>query len=271
MPQVTAIVAVATLSCLPLHAAGPGNAMKIREGAYADTLDNAGTVCVTKKAIETLSLQGWKAKMGQLGRNCSLTEPSQQSFLNEHWKAACSAAGEATKNNYRINLSFMENKLTIDSMIESAAGELKLKKAFQGEYKGACTSAMPALDSMSYLDLPPPPSASELKARKVVAADMIRCGTIFRGLSLSVAKDKSAAMIATGDAMWESALGLIDNDNDNDFYMSELKKSAAEISTLLIPLPSAEKRFQLAQACNKYLTAEGIANAVKEQTALPQK
>ncbi len=267
--KIHSILAVATLLNMPLYAAEP-DAMKMPKGAYADTYNNGATVCATNEALGLLSWTGWKEKMGQLRRECSLTEPNQGSSFHEYWKAECTiAAGETTKDNYRINISSMRGVLVIDSMIDTPAGKLKLKKSFRGEYKGACNSTMPLLDAWSYLDLPAPLPTSDLKVRKLVAADMIRCGNVFYGLTLVVAKEKRADMMNTGKAIWGSALELIDY--DNDFYLSELKKSGTEVSVALVPLPSVEKLNEMVQACNKYTAPEGIAIALKEQAAGSQK
>jgi hypothetical protein len=95
---------------------------------------------------------------------------------------------------------------------------------------------------------------------------MIRCGNVFNAFSLIVVKEKKTGMMSTANALLATAQNLIEH--DSQFYLRELNRSAAEVSASLIPLPSIEKRLEMAQVCTKYTVPEGITNAIKEQTAI---
>lgn len=254
---------LAGLSALALasHAA-PG----FREGAYAQAPGTAA-VCVSRRQMDKLTAQAWKPAMKQRGMDCTVTESAKPMVGHETWKATCTdPRSKGAQHLYQFTVHADSEQVVIDSRMADAAGDLKMKNAFLGTYQGACTASMPPLDEWAYLDgtygMGAP--AQEEGARKAVAIELIRCGNVFNGLSLTVAKGKQADMRAAAAALLEAAVELYPA--DGDFHLDELKKSAPLVSAELVG-SSAEKKFALYESCSAYLQPGGVAQSVKERSA----
>lgn len=254
---------LAGLSALALasHAA-PG----FREGAYAQA-PGAATVCLSRKQMDHLTAQAWKPAMKQRGMDCSITESAKPMAGHETWKAACTdPRSKDVQHLYQFTVHASSEQVVIDSRMADAAGDLKMKNAFLGTYQGACTASTPPLDEWAYLDGTHgvgAPAQSD-GARKAVAIELIRCGNVFNGLSLTVAKGKQAGMRTAAAAMLEAAVELYPA--EGSFHMDELKKSAPLVSAELVGA-SAERKFALYESCSAYLQPDGIAQSVKERSA----
>lgn len=243
------------------HAA-PG----FREGAYAETPGSTAAVCVTRKQMGNLTALAWKSAMKQRGMDCTITESAKPLVGHETWKASCAdPRSRGALHLYQFTVHANSEQVVIDSRMADAAGDLKMKNAFMGAYQGACTASTPPLDEWVYLDgtygMGAPAQADG--ARKAVAIELIRCGNVFNGLSLTVTKARQADMRTGAAALLEAAVELYPA--DGDFHVDELKKSAPLVSTELVG-SSAEKRFALYQSCSAYLQPDGIAQAVKERS-----
>ena len=254
---------LAGLSALALtsHAA-PG----FREGAYAQAPGTAA-VCVSRKQMDKLSAPIWKLAMKERGMDCTVTESAKPMVGHETWKAACTdPRSKDARHLYQFTVHANSEQIVIDSRMEDAAGDLKMKNAFLGTHQGACTANMPPLDEWAYLDgtygMGAPAQADG--ARKAVAVELIRCGNVFNGLSLTVAKGKQEGMRTAAAAILEAAVELYPA--EGSFHMDELKKSAPLVSAELVG-SSAEKKFALYQSCSAYLQPDGIAQSVKERSA----
>lgn len=256
----------AWLACLSALAFASHAAPGFREGAYAEAPGNTAAVCVTRKQMGNLTAQAWKPAMKQRGMDCTITESAKPMAGHETWKAACTdPRGKGTQHLYQFTVHANSEQVVIDSRMADAAGDLKMKHAFMGTYQGACTASTPPLDEWVYLDgtygLGTPAQADG--ARKAVAVELIRCGNVFNGLSLTVAKARQADMRTGAAALLEAAVELYPA--DGDFHMDELKKSAPLVSAEIVG-SSAEKKFALYQSCSAYLQPEGIAQALKERS-----
>lgn len=244
------------------HAA-PG----FREGAYAEAPGSTAAVCVTRKQMGNLTAQAWKPAMKQRGMDCTITESAKPMVGHETWKASCAdPRGQGTQHLYQFTVHASSEQVVIDSRMADAAGDLKMKNAFMGAYQGACTANTPPLDEWVYLDgtygMGAPAQADG--ARKAVAIELIRCGNVFNGLSLTVAKGKQADMRAAAAVLLEAAVELYPA--EGDFHLDELKKSAPLVSAELVG-SSAEKKFALYQSCSAYLQPGGVDRSVKERSA----
>jgi hypothetical protein len=247
----------------------PAAAARFRQGAYADSLGSTAVVCVTAQHMASLTAPAWKNAMQQRGMDCTVSESDQPMPGHETWKARCvapaQAAGASAAHLYQFTVHADGEQLVIDSGMQTSAGRQMMKKAFFGTYQGACAPGTPPLDVWAYLDgthgMATPAQAD---ARKAVAIDLIRCGNVFNGLSLSVAKARQEGMRAAAAAMLEAAVEL--HPGEGDFHIDALKKSAPEVSAELVGT-SAEKKFALYQTCSPYLEPDGITKAVQSRVA----
>lgn len=258
-----ALLAGLSAFALASHAA-PG----FREGAYAQEPGTAA-VCVSRKQMDQLTAQAWRPAMKQRGMDCTVTESAKPMAGHETWKAACTDPhSKDVQHLYQFTVHASSEQLVIDSRMANAAGDLVMKNAFLGTYQGACTASTPPLDEWVYLDgthgTGAPAQADG--ARKAVAIELIRCGNVFNGLSLTVAKGKQAGMRTAAAAMLEAAVELYPA--EGSFHMDELKKSAPLVSAELVG-SSPEKKFALYESCSGYLQPDGIAQSVKERSAAP--
>lgn len=254
-------------------AAPPAPAPGFRTGAYADTLGTAGLVCVTLQHLAALTSAAWKRSMSERGTHCTITESDKPMPGHESWKARCSSttpgAGNAAAQLYQFTVHADAERVVIDSAMRNSDGQELMKTAFFGEYRSACASGTPPLDVRPYLDAThtadaAPTTPAQALARRAVAADLIRCGNVFNGLSLSVTKSRQEGMRTAAAAMIEAAVQL--HPGDNDFHVQALKKSAPEVSAELVGA-SADKRFALYQSCSPYLEPGGIDKAVQASAA----
>lgn len=249
--------------------AGSASAAGFRQGAYADSLGSTAVVCVTPQHMTSLTATAWKPGMQQRGMDCTVSESDRPMPGHETWKARCIApgqgAGASAAHLYQFTVHADGEKLVIDSGMKNEAGEQMMKKAFLGTYQGACAPNTPPLDVWAYLDGTGGMAApGQAAARKTVAADLVRCSSVFNGLSLSVAKAKQEGMRTAAAAMMQAAVEL--QPGEGDFHLDTLKKSAPEVSAELVGA-SAEKKFALYQTCSPYLEKDGIAQAVKNREA----
>lgn len=262
-------LASGTMAALPtLSAAAAG----FRPGAYADELGTTPVVCVTQQHMASLTATAWKQAMQQRGRDCSVSESARPMPGNETWKASCTspaqgAVGGATQL-YQFTVHADGEKLVIDSGMKNSAGRQVMKKALFGTYQGTCAPSTPPLDVWAYLDgadgADGVATPAQAAARKAVAIDLIRCGNVFNGLSLSVAKARQEGMRTAAAAMLEAAVEL--HPGEGNFHIDALQKSAPEVSAELVGA-SADKKFALYQSCSPYLEPDGIAKAVQSHTA----
>lgn len=247
----------------------PAAAAGFRQGAYADSLGSTAVVCVTAQHMASLTAPAWKNAMQQRGMDCTVSESDQPMPGHETWKARCVApaqtAGASAAHLYQFTVHADGEQLVIDSGMQTSAGRQMMKKAFFGTYQGACAPGTPPLDVWAYLDgTHSMGTPAQADARKAVAIDLIRCGNVFNGLSLSVAKARQEGMRAAAAAMLEAAVEL--HPGEGDFHIDALKKSAPEVSAELVGT-SAEKKFALYQTCSPYLEPDGITKAVQSRVA----
>ncbi len=205
--------------------------------------------------------------MKQRGLDCTVTESAKPMAGHETWKAGCvDLRNKGPQYLYQLTVHADSEQIIIDSRMANSAGELQMKNAFMGTYQGACTASIAPLDEWVYLDgtygMGAPAQADG--ARKAVAIELIRCGNVFNGLSLTMAKAKQADMRTAATALIEAAVELYPA--DGNFHMDELKRSAPLVSAELVG-SSAEKKLALYQSCNAYLQPDGIAQSVKERSA----
>lgn len=240
-----------------------------RQGAYADSPGSTAVVCVTPQHMTSLTAAAWKPAMQQRGMACTVSESDRPMPGHETWKARCIApaqdAGANAAHLYQFTVHADGQTLVIDSGMKSSAGKQVMKKAFFGTYQGACAPNTPPLDVWAYLDgtggMATPAQAA---ARKSVAADLVRCSSVFNGLSLSVAKTRQEGMRTAAAALMEAAVEL--HPGEGGFHMDALKKSAPEVSAELVGA-STDKKFALYQSCSPYLEKDGIAQAVSNREA----
>lgn len=249
-------------------AAQPAAAAAFRQGAYADSLGTTPVVCVTSQHMASLTATVWTQAMQQRGMDCTVSESAQPMPGHETWKASCAGTASGTPHHYQFTVHADGEQLVIDSGMKTSAGEQAMKKAFFGTYQGACSPGTPPLDVWAYLDGTQGTSGmatpAQAAARKAVASELIRCGNVFNGLSLSVAQARQETMRTAAAAMLEAAVEL--HPGDGSFHIDTLKKSAPEVSAELVG-STAEKRFALYQSCSPYLEPGGIAKAVQSRTA----
>ena len=263
-----------SLSALPASLAGslvlfvvaaqPASAAGLRLGAYADALGISPVVCVTSQHLANLTLPAWQQSMQQAGLDCTVSESGRPMPGYETWTASCVGQGQGASaaQAYKFSVLAEGERLIVDSAVKNAAGELVSKKAFGGAYRGACAPDTPPFDVQAYLGRGESPR--QVEARKALAADLIRCGNVFNGLSVSVAKSRQEGMRAAATAMLEAAVSL--HPGDGSFHMEAVKKSAPEVAAELVGA-SAEKKFAVYQSCSPYLEPDGIAQALKNRVA----
>lgn len=260
---------LAGLLILCALAARPTAAAGFRHGAYADSLGTTPVVCVTPQHMASLSATAWKSSMLQRGMDCTVSESAQPMPGHETWKVSCASTASGAPYHYQFTVHADDEQLVIDSGMKTSAGEQAMKKAFFGTYHGACAPGTQPLDVWAYLDGTHGTSGmatpAQADARKAVATDLIRCGNVYNGLSLSVAKARQEAMRTAAAAMLEAAVEL--HPGEGNFHIDALKKSAPEVSAELVG-SSAEKKFALYQSCSPYLEPDGIAKAVQNRTAV---
>ena len=240
-----------------------------RQGAYADSPGSTAAVCVTPQHMASLTATAWKPAMQQRGMDCTISESDRPMPGYETWKARCITpaqdGGASAAHLYKFTVHADGQTLVIDGGMKSATGQQMMQKAFFGTYQGACAPNTPPLDVWAYLDgtggMVTPAQAA---ARKAVAADLVRCSSVFNGLSLGVAKAKQEGMRSAAASMMEAAVEL--HPGEGDFHMDALKKSAPEVSAELVGA-SAEKKFALYQSCSPYLNKDGIEQAVRNREA----
>ncbi len=177
--------------------------------------------------MDKLSAPIWKLAMKERGMDCTVTESAKPMVGHETWKAACTdPRSKDARHLYQFTIHANSEQIVIHSRMEDDAGDLKMKNALLGTYQGACTAGMPQLDEWVYLDgtygLGTPAQADG--ARKALAIELIRCGNVFNGLSLTVAKGKQEGMRTAAAAMLEAAVELYPA--EGNFHMDEFKKSA---------------------------------------------
>lgn len=254
----------ASLVGLAAAAVAAQAATGLREGAYADALGSTPVVCVTAQQAASLGARAWKTAMQQRGMECSVSDAAQPLPGLESWKASCANPAPGSASGpwlYQFTVRATPEQLLIDSRMTTAAGELAMKKAFDGTYQGACAAGMPTLDVWAYLDgAHGATTQGDAGARKAVAMDLIRCGNVFNGLSLTVAKARQEGMRSAAASLISAAVAL--HPADTEFHSDALKKSAPEVSAELVGA-SAEKKLALYQSCSPYLEPEGVARAVK--------
>ena len=260
-------LACCALAALPvLSAAAAG----FRPGAYADELGTTPVVCVTQQHMASLTATAWKQAMQQRGATCTISESARPMPGHETWKASCTGPAQGAVGGavqlYQFTVHADGEKLVIDSGAQTSAGTQVMKKALFGTYQGACAPGTPPLDVWAYLDgqHQSQVAPAQAAARKAVAIDLIRCGNVFNGLSLSVAKNRQEGMRSAAAAVIGAAVEL--HPGEGDFHLDTLKKSAPEVSAELVGA-SPEKRFALYQSCSPYLEPDCIDKAVQSRIA----
>lgn len=272
MPFPTARAARSSLclACCAIAALPSAAAAGFRPGAYADELGTTPVVCVTQQHMASMTAASWRQAMQQRGMDCRVSESARPMPGYETWKASCTgapqAAGGAAALLYQFTVHADGEKLVIDSGAQTSAGAQVMKKALFGSFRGACETGTPQLDVWAYLDGRPnsPGTPAQAAARQAVATDLIRCGNVFNGLSLSVAKARQEGMRTAAAALLEAAVEL--HPGEGSFHLDALKKSAPEVSAELVGA-SPEKRFALYQSCSPYLEPDGIEKAVESRAA----
>lgn len=250
-------------------AAQTAAAAGFRPGAYVDTLGTAGTVCVTKEHMAAMTATAWKRSMQKRGMDCTVTDSDRPMPGHETWKASCvgtqPGTGHGGAHLYQFTVHADGERLVVDSGMKTSDGRQMMKNAFFGDYQAACTPGTPPLDVWTYLDgAGSTPTPEQALARQAIAIDLIRCGNVFNGLSLSVAKARQDGMRAAAAAVIEAAVQL--HPADGDFHLEALKRSAPEVSAQLVGA-SPEKRLALYQSCSPYLESGGIDKAVQSRAA----
>ncbi|BEP94078.1 hypothetical protein GmRootA79_24620 [Acidovorax sp. A79] len=269
-PALRAVLLGCLLACGCAGAAQPAAAAGFRPGAYADALGGPAVVCVTSEHMARLTAAAWKIALQQRGVDCTLSESARPMPGHETWAASCTgpALGASAPHHYRFTVHADGDQLVIDSSMAASAGPqmMMTKKAFAGRYQGACAPGHPPLDVEAYLDgmHGSKGTPAQAGARKAVALDLIRCGHVFNGLSLGVAKPRQEGTRAAAAAMIAAAVEL--HPGEGGFHLEALRQSAPEVSAELVGAP-AEKKFALYQSCSPYLEPEGVARAVQGRMA----
>jgi hypothetical protein len=237
-----------------------------RTGAYENQLGNQEIVCVTSAHMASMTAKAWEQKMPQRNKDCKLTNAEQPMTGLERWAATC-AERSNTKLNYRYNLQVDASggKLMIDSKITDAASdEIKLKSAFLGNFKGACTADTPALAPWDYLDLPAAVvySPAEDKARKETAVELVRCGNILNLMARVTKSGRASEMQTSAAFMLQSALEFFNG--DVAAYSAEVNKSVESLAKEFAG-KTPKQASELMAPCANYLSPEGVAQAVRSK------
>jgi hypothetical protein len=270
MPFPTARAARSTLWLAFCAAAALPAAAGFRPGAYADELGTTPVVCVTQQHMASMTATAWKQAMQQRGMDCTVSESARPMPGHETWKARCTGAPRGATSAaallYQFTVHADGEKLVIDSGAQTPDGAQVMKKALFGTYRGACDAHTPALDVDAYLGGQPHTQGTpaQAAARKAVATDLVRCGNVFNGLSLSVAKARQEGMRMAAAGLLEAAVEL--HPGEGSFHLDALRQSAPEVSAELVGA-SPEKRFALYQSCSPYLEPGGIEKAVQGRAA----
>jgi hypothetical protein len=239
-----------------------------RTGAYENQLGNQETVCVTSAHMADLTAKAWEQKIAQRDRDCKITNAEQPMAGSQRWTATCTEKSNA-KLSYRCDfqVSAWDGKLMIDSKITNAAsGEIKLKSAFLGNFKGACAAGTPALAPWDYLDLPAAVvyTAAEEKARKQTAVELVRCGNILNLMAIVTKSERKSAMQVSAAFMLQSALEFYGG--DATVYSAEVDKSANSLAKEFAG-KTPKQTSELMAPCGAYLSPEGVAQAVQSKMA----
>jgi hypothetical protein len=244
------------------------HAEAFKAGAYDDELERGGTVCVTQKHFDTFAAKVWQKDMQQRQRDCKIIETEQHPMPNSvRWKAVCAERSDAKlTHEYSVSASSFDNKLFIDSaIVDTVTGQLKLKRALLGNFKGSCGADTRPLDLWSYLDIAVQvvATAAEKRAGERVAIQLIRCGNIMNATAQLLVPGKKAEMLTLSQAVLVTANEMLGGDFKR--YEAELTKSANEVAGEFIG-KSNQQRIELVQSCSKYLTPDGVEQAVKVET-----
>jgi hypothetical protein len=261
----TSYVSASLLAMLSTCCFAQPKAEPFRPGAYEDT---SQTICVTSAHMADLTAKSWEQKMAQRDKDCKLTNAEQPMAGLQRWSAICTEKNN-TKLSYRYDfqVSAWDSKLLIDSKItDGASGEIKLKSAFLGNFKGACAAGTPALAPWDYLDLPVAVlySPAEEKARKETAVELVRCGHILNLMAMTTKSGRASEMQTSAAFMLRSALDLFNG--DSTAYTAEVDKSAAALPKEFAG-KTPQQASELMAPCASYLSPEGVAQAVRSKTA----
>jgi hypothetical protein len=258
---------VALSSMIALWIGSVAHAEAFKAGAYDDELGSGSAVCVTQKNLDAFAVNVWQKAMQQRQRDCKIIETEQDPMPDSvRWKAVCAERSDPKLTyQYKVSASSFSNKLVIDSaIVDETTGELKLKRALLGSFKGACGADARPLDPWSYLDIPVRvvATAVEKKAAERVAIQLIRCANIMNATAQLLVAGKKAEMLTLGQALLVTANEMLGGDLKR--YESELTKSANDVAGEFIG-KSNQQRIELVQSCSKYLTPDGIEQAVKAE------
>jgi hypothetical protein len=239
-----------------------------RPGAYENELSNSEIVCVTSAHIADLTATAWQQKMSQRNKDCKLTNTEKPMTGMERWAATCTERNKPELTyRHELDLAASGDRLVIDSKItDAASGQIKLKSAFFGNFKGACPAGAPALALWDYLDLPVAVvyTPAEEKARKETAVELVRCGNILNLMALAGKSERKAEMKTSAAFMLQSALDLFDG--NAAVYSAEVDKSAKSLPQEFAG-KTPKQATELMTPCGAYLSPEGVAQAVRNKTA----
>jgi hypothetical protein len=239
-----------------------------KAGAYESQLSMGALVCVTSAHLADLTAISWEQKMLQSNKECKVTNAETPMAGSERWTATCTEkSGAKLSYRYALQVAAWDGKLMIDSKITDAASEeLKWKRGFLGNYKGACAVNTPALMPWDYFDLPLVSVYTPLeeKVRKDTAVELVRCGHILNLMAITDKSGRKAKMQTSAAFMLQSARELFNG--DTAIYLAEVDKSATSLQ--LEFANKTEKQVQtLIASCGNYLLPEGVAQALKSKTA----
>jgi hypothetical protein len=240
-----------------------------RTGAYENQLNNGALVCVTSAHVADLTAKSWERMMLQRNKECKVTNTESPMAGSEQWTATCTEkSGAKLSYLYAFQVAAWDSKLMIDSKItDVATNELKLKRGFLGNYRGACAADTPALAPWDYFDLPLAVvySPVEEKARKDTAVELVRCGHILNLMAMAGKSARKVEMQTSAAFMLQSALELFNS--DTAVYSAEVAKSVTSLPQEFAD--KTEKQFpMLIASCGNYLSPEGVAQAVKSKASV---
>ncbi len=221
-----------------------GWAKDVKEGAFVNTFTDK-KLCFSKKDMNKMQLSTWLEFMKSRGHTCNVTESDDQ-----RWTALCD------QNEYKLAFNTFGNRLLMDCKVSDSAGKIMMKKAFLGEYAGACDNDTPKVAIEDYFDLPSSASdTASTHAKESVGKDLIYCANVYHALSTKVKASKREALMQLGDAFMQEGYKLFGNHLKK--AQNEVESTANSIAEKVVGA-TPEEMLKLSQSpkCKPFLKGD---------------
>jgi len=237
-------------------------AAPFRPGIYTNTLAEDSVVCVTQANFADMQAKFWAQGIKKRGKDCQIIESATPMAGVRTWKARCTGnQGEVRQYKILVSSAAMdETSLLIDTTIADASGTNIDQRNFSGQYKGACEADTPAFPMWAYFD------QIDQRARQAVAADLLYCGSLYRGLSTRVKAPRNAQLLQLDAGYTATAAQVLPG--EPEFLKSELARAVTRVAKEIVDA-SPEELISLAQSkiCRAYAEDGSVEKAIQQKDA----